>query len=778
MGAITVLNPLATGAALYTCFVDGGAATGGLGSTLVNRSCSTRGVSGEATEGVGGGENHRADHADVHDDGEQRTTAASRGCAIRFEQGAEHAGLLMVAVGPSVRPANSIGEAREAPMSDGLRDDYGRVSSCSGFDVDLLSNELSQQRITASQLSRVKKGRQMADSPCERHCRRATLDARLVPLKAMEVNVKRSVMVRILATACGVFALTAAGCATASDPISPPSTSTADAEFDQGSGITARALSAIQVQNLALLAKVWGFAKYHHPKLTAPGVNWDYELFRVLPAILAAPDRATASSAMVTWLDRQGTIPACDPCASAPSSTQIPTDNAWIQDVATVGTTLSDRLQSMHRNRRIVSAQAYVSFVPNVGNPDFSSEQRYIAMPSPDAGYRLLALFRFWNIITYWFPYRDIMNEDWNGVLLEYIPVMMRALDGDAYRLALIRLIARVHDTHANIWSDLRVQPPTGSSEAPLILRFVENNKLVVSGYTHATLGPATGLQIGDEIRSIGGVAVEALVDSLRPYYPASNEPTRLRDMALSLTRGTGPVELAGSRPSGAFMVSVNRVPITSLNRSRAFVHDLEGPAFRMLADSVAYLKISSAVAANAASYVEQAQRAKVFVIDIRNYPSEFVVFALGGHLVSGTSFARFTTGDATNPGAFRFGAFASHTSRTPRFTGSVVILVDEVTQSSAEYHAMGFRVAPGAIVVGSTTAGADGNVSRIPLPGNVEGMITGIGVFYPNGSPTQRIGILPDLVVRPTVAGIRAGRDEVLEAGVSRALGREFRLP
>jgi hypothetical protein len=31
---------------------------------------------------------------------------------------------------------------------------------------------------------------------------------------------------------------------------------------------------------------------------------------------------------------------------------------------------------------------------------------------------------------------------------------------------------------------------------------------------------------------------------------------------------------------------------------------------------------------------------------------------------------------------------------------------------------------------------------------------------------------------VRPTVEGIRAGRDEVLEAGVGYALGREFRLP
>jgi C-terminal processing protease CtpA/Prc len=104
------------------------------------------------------------------------------------------------------------------------------------------------------------------------------------------------------------------------------------------------------------------------------------------------------------------------------------------------------------------------------------------------------------------------------------------------------------------------------------------------------------------------------------------------------------------------------------------------------------------------------------------------------------------------------------------------VVLVDETSQSQAEYTAMAFRTAPGALVVGSTTAGADGNVSPVPLPGGLRAMISGIGVFYPDKRPTQQVGIVPDLEVRPTIAGIRAGRDEVLEAAVSRALGRPFR--
>lgn len=65
-----------------------------------------------------------------------------------------------------------------------------------------------------------------------------------------------------------------------------------------------------------------------------------------------------------------------------------------------------------------------------------------------------------------------------------------------------------------------------------------------------------------------------------------------------------------------------------------------------------------------------------------------------------------------------------------------------------------------------------------VVLPGGLRSAISGIGVFYPDRRQTQRVGIIPDLVVRPTIAGIREGRDEVLEAGVSRALGRAFTMP
>ena len=73
---------------------------------------------------------------------------------------------------------------------------------------------------------------------------------------------------------------------------------------------------------------------------------------------------------------------------------------------------------------------------------------------------------------------------------------------------------------------------------------------------------------------------------------------------------------------------------------------------------------------------------------------------------------------------------------------------------------------------MGSPTAGADVNVSSFALPGGPRGMISGIRVFYPDKKPTQRIGIVPNVEVRPSVAGLLAGRDEVLEEAVRQNLG------
>ena len=166
---------------------------------------------------------------------------------------------------------------------------------------------------------------------------------------------------------------------------------------------------------------------------------------------------------------------------------------------------------------------------------------------------------------------------------------------------------------------------------------------------------------------------------------------------------------------------------------------------------------------------VAQLKNTKGLVIDIRNYPAEFVVFALTQYLsAKPVPFAWCSEPRPTYPGVFvRTPAEVVQGTKEAPYAGKLMILVNELSQSQAEYTAMALRAVPGAKVVGSTTAGADGNVSDIILPGNISTLISGLGVYYPDGREIQRVGIVPDVVVKPTIAGIRAGHDEVLEKAV-----------
>jgi C-terminal processing protease CtpA/Prc len=79
----------------------------------------------------------------------------------------------------------------------------------------------------------------------------------------------------------------------------------------------------------------------------------------------------------------------------------------------------------------------------------------------------------------------------------------------------------------------------------------------------------------------------------------------------------------------------------------------------------------------------------------------------------------------------------------------------------------MAFRAGLNTTIIGSTTAGTDGTARQIYLPGNLKTMITGYGVFYPDGKQTQRVGIVPDIIISPTIKGIKNGKDEVLDMAI-----------
>jgi C-terminal processing protease CtpA/Prc len=192
--------------------------------------------------------------------------------------------------------------------------------------------------------------------------------------------------------------------------------------------------------------------------------------------------------------------------------------------------------------------------------------------------------------------------------------------------------------------------------------------------------------------------------------------------------------------------------------------------AYQVLDDNIGYIRLDKMEGQSVNQMMTALANTKGLIIDIRSYPSKFVVFELGAHLYpSAYNFVRFTSMQTNHPGQFNWTEPLAVGGDNPDYyKGKVVILVDEATVSQAEYTAMAFRGAPSAIVIGNTTAGADGNVSGISLPGGHSTRLSGIGVYYADKTPTQRVGIVPDIEVLPTLKGVMAGRDEALERAMA----------
>ena len=525
-----------------------------------------------------------------------------------------------------------------------------------------------------------------------------------------------------------------------------------DTEFDAGSQFQLENPTPQQLKNLEILGKVWGFVKYHHPKVASGTVHWDYELFRMLPLI----NEPNFTSLLAQKINALGSYSTSNKKLLDANKTKAIPQVAWIRDTALLGDSLSATLVQLQQAK--VKTNYFVSQYPRVGNPKFDNELSYTSMNWNDSGYKLLALFRYWNIVNYFSPNKHLVDQPWETVLPEFIPKLLQTTDELKYKLLMVELIGKLQDSHANVWGfDKTLHEYHGENTVQVELQYIQNQFVVVKSHQKESL-----LQVGDVITKVNGVLVADWVAQKENEYPGSNIPTQFRDRCRDLLR-TNLKTLPVSIERNGSLLDLT-VPTEA-----TFYHDDTTPSSKILDPQIGYLYPGTLKKGEIDAIMENFKDKKGIVIDFRCYPSEFILFKLGNYLYpKRVDFAKFSEGSIEQPGLFvyRKGTPVGK-SNAKAYSGKIVVLLNEETQSSAEYHCMALRAAPNVTIIGSTTAGADGNVSKLYLPGGVMTMISGIGVYYPDGTETQRIGIVPDVECKPTIQGIREGRDELLEKAI-----------
>ncbi|MES2425742.1 MAG: S41 family peptidase [Bacteroidota bacterium] len=542
-----------------------------------------------------------------------------------------------------------------------------------------------------------------------------------------------------------------------------------DTAFSKSSEINTIAPTTQNINHLALLGQLWGFLKYHHPAIAKGDYNWDAELFRVMPKVLKCSTDQQLSLVLEKWVDGLAKPVSCADCKPANKVKNI----AIMPDYGSLFTnkvftpSLTTKLKYILDNSNITESY-YIEIGGTSGiNPVLRHEKSYEEINSPDAGYRLLGLFRYWNVIQYFSPNRNIIPGGWNNKLAEYIPQFINANTKIEYVKTMARLVSATHDTHAFI-SNTIFGDDRGKFRLPFKADFI-GDKLVVNGYYKDTLNVKANFKPGDIITDINGVSVEKLVQQYLPYSSASNKDAALRDMP-------GAYLLSSKDPMFNIKLIRNGKPVKVLQQAIGlytfdfYKEDWGGggiskPGYYLINKQIGYVFPGRFKDSDQEGLKKQFANTKGIIVDLRCYPSADMIKNLGNFIAPGsTQFVKFTHALINHPGMFISSPGGKVGSGSKKYyKGKVVVIVNAKTQSNAEFVTMALQKALNVIVIGGTTAGADGNVSNLSMPWFYT-YFTGLGVYYPDGTNAQGKGVKIDYVMYPTIQGVKEGRDELLE--------------
>lgn len=512
---------------------------------------------------------------------------------------------------------------------------------------------------------------------------------------------------------------------------------------------------SLQIQAIVQASRIWGFAKYHHPTFASRSINADAEYFCLLNDVLQAPD-SMKNDICLKWISELGPYAVRD--KEDDENIETFNDFNWISDSLSLGKALSDSLMKLRdadpgNNQYVKQTPVNVSYI----------ETQYSDIPKDDVAYRLLGVAKFWNAVDSYSPNRNLTDRPWDDVLAEYIAL---AFDRSISFSALYsRMVSELCDTHVNSW----YVPIFGGRFVPLMCQFAEDRLFVTDT---CSLVP-NNFEIGDEIILIDSVSPIKRLNDLAPYIPHSNRSSLLRDgsyATLLTAKNEACVEYV--RGGKTYTTRISSVDGSKfVNRRFSSQNTSTKPEFKKVAGGIGYINISNLTYKDEQDLENFLASCDKLIIDLRSYPAEYDVL----HKLLPTFFfsqAR-EAAEVLLPQAHRPGGFIRTTVSTRKtsepdklYKGKVVLLVNVHSQSMSEYFTMFLQTIPGSVTVGSQTAGADGDVTRIQLP-YASFNITGAGICYPDGTNAQRNGVKIDKVVEPSAEGMIRGVDEQLQAAI-----------
>jgi hypothetical protein len=506
------------------------------------------------------------------------------------------------------------------------------------------------------------------------------------------------------------------------------------------------------IRDLSAFIQVWGFLKYFHPEIAKGTYDWDREFIETTQALVTGSDLDNILKAL---LEKVG-VPEQTPETLTPVQGKVmaTTTSPWYLDDEVYSPQVVAALAALQSNRQSFDESQYA--ISNDLQMASFNKEGYFQVNYLEHESRLLALARLWNVLEYWFPWEKSPTS-WYPELPKLTKHVVQSTDRAEFLHVLQRLLAQINDGHAALADSVFRQ---GHCQIPFAVRHIDDHVVIHRLYQDF---PKQDVKVGDKILAIDGESYKDLFNRWLPLYSASNTSARYYGLANELLYRNcdKPTTVTLGRQTEQHEVSISEYEtFASLD------HTLPGNVVQTLESGVTYLKVVGVDFAAVDEAIERAQQSGKLIIDVRGYPSEFILYYLGSRLTQKPlPFAQLARVHPHFPGSVvHIDHIPTIEPHEPVALDGIAILVDEATLSQSEFSVLAWRELPNTKVIGSTTAGAVGNVSTVPLPNGMQAYFTGLRVLDNQGDDVQYKGIVPDIYIKPTIADLRSGRDVVID--------------
>jgi carboxyl-terminal processing protease len=386
---------------------------------------------------------------------------------------------------------------------------------------------------------------------------------------------------------------------------------------------------------------------------------------------------------------------------------------------------------------------------------------------------KLAGLSKFWSEVKYNFAYPEkLIQLDWDRLYLESIPKVLTAKSTLAYYQELMRLCARIGDGHTNVYFPDKLDV---MAKPPLRTGLVEGHIMILDARSPSL--ETRDLRAGMEILDVDGVpALEYARRDVEPFVSASTPQDREnRTFWYGFLRGPAgkPVHLKVRDAAGKeFERDVDRQGYHDVVRMPLL-------DFRMLPGNVAYVGLNdfsnNDLVKQWRDTLPKIANASALILDLRlnGGGSSGIGYEVIKSLVdrpvptsrvmmrryNPTDRARGTLMDWTE---LQAGSFQPGDG--PRYSGPVVVLSGPATFSAAEDFLVAWKNSGRGKIIGEPSGGSTGQPLGFALPGGGSARVCTKRDTFPDGTEFVGKGIAPEILVRPTLADVRAGKDTVLE--------------